>query len=88
MVSRCRGTKHCFSYDVDYVLGNAMFSYSLEVAFKHSIHEGLSRPTRETEMQPRLTLSLMTADGNDSYVHMTTHLGHKKGFGVITAVGC
>lgn len=44
------GDQTPFSYDVDYVLGDTMFSYSLEAAFEHSIYGGLRSPTSETDM--------------------------------------
>lgn len=52
------GDQTPFSYDVDYVLGDTMFSYSLEATFEHET---------ETELQPRLTLYCMTADGLRPY---------------------
>lgn len=52
------GDRTPFLCDVDYVLGDAMFSCSLEAAFE---------PETETRMQPRLTLYRMTADGLQHY---------------------
>lgn len=52
------GDRTPFHHDVDYVLGDTMFSCSLEAAFE---------PETETRMQPRLTLHRMTADGLQHY---------------------
>lgn len=42
---------------------HSVFSYSLEAALEHSIYGGLRSPLGETEMEPRLTLCRMAADG-------------------------
>lgn len=65
------GDRTPFLCDVDYVLGDTMFSCSLEAAFE---------PETETRMQPRLTLHRMTADGLQHYSWIPTrsHLDWKK----------
>lgn len=67
-----------FSYDVDYVLGDTMFSYSLEATLEH-----------ETGLQPRLRLYRTTADGAQpsSCFPMSSYLEFKKRFGLITTSG-
>lgn len=78
------GDQTPFSYDVDYVLGDTMFSYSLEAAFEHET---------VMEMQPRLTLYCMRADELRPYSWnpMRSPFGikkkHKKNFSYITAIG-